>query len=348
MDFEAASLATQGEPVLLTGVPWCDQPEVRAGLAGLVGEFQRVEELSGGVNHHVHRVTGARGTVVTKHRGQESARVPGAHLDPEDLRHEVEALRRVAGSPLRTPQVLDYWPSAATVALTDVAGPGLRPGPEALATMDDAALAGFTRQIGHDLARTHLAWRAQPGLRSAEAEVKFLQRSLFERLTYHGRPGSDRLAQAVRALPGQLVLGDLSPKNLLIGEDGYVAFDFEHVHTGPRVFDLAFVLAHVLLHAAQRPGTTAAMLMETLSHLTDAYGEEAALDAPSQDVLPGLVAALVCYRTRNDWVRYDLPWSGTARESVTEALLSMLDRGGLSLGSVVGVVSSAVHLEGLR
>jgi 5-methylthioribose kinase len=44
-----------------------------------------------------------------------------------------------------------------------------------------------------------------------------------------------------------LVLGDFSPKNILVHADGLVLLDFECAHAGDPAFDLGFFLTHLLL-----------------------------------------------------------------------------------------------------
>lgn len=50
-----------------------------------------------------------------------------------------------------------------------------------------------------------------------------------------------------------LVHGDFSPKNVLTGPDGFWVIDFEVAHVGAPVFDVAFLLTHLLLKAVHRP-----------------------------------------------------------------------------------------------
>ena len=52
-----------------------------------------------------------------------------------------------------------------------------------------------------------------------------------------------------------LVLGDFSPKNILVHADGLILLDFECAHAGDAAFDLGFFLSHLLLktiHMARR------------------------------------------------------------------------------------------------
>lgn len=56
-----------------------------------------------------------------------------------------------------------------------------------------------------------------------------------------------------RARRVSLVHGDWSPKNLLVGENGVMAIDFEVIHYGDPSFDSAFLLNHLILKSFHLP-----------------------------------------------------------------------------------------------
>lgn len=49
------------------------------------------------------------------------------------------------------------------------------------------------------------------------------------------------------------VHGDYSPKNVLVGATGLMVLDFEVAHFGAAVFDVAFLMSHLVLKALHRP-----------------------------------------------------------------------------------------------
>jgi aminoglycoside phosphotransferase (APT) family kinase protein len=59
---------------------------------------------------------------------------------------------------------------------------------------------------------------------------------------------------AMRANRRCLVHGDYSPKNVLVGGSGLWVIDFEVAHYGDPLFDVAFMLSHLVLKAIHRPG----------------------------------------------------------------------------------------------
>jgi 5-methylthioribose kinase len=52
-----------------------------------------------------------------------------------------------------------------------------------------------------------------------------------------------------------LVLGDFSPKNILVHDDGLTLLDFECAHAGDCAFDLGFFLAHLVLKTTRAAAT---------------------------------------------------------------------------------------------
>jgi 5-methylthioribose kinase len=61
----------------------------------------------------------------------------------------------------------------------------------------------------------------------------------------------DALIAAMDRTPPErtLVLGDFSPKNILVHSQGLILLDFECAHAGDAAFDLGFFLSHLLLKA---------------------------------------------------------------------------------------------------
>jgi aminoglycoside phosphotransferase (APT) family kinase protein len=86
------------------------------------------------------------------------------------------------------------------------------------------------------------------------------------------------------------VLGDWSPKNLLVYPDRVVALDFEVAHLGDPAFDVAFLLTHLVLKAVHRPAQRSA-LHEAAQAFLRGYGEAARRAAPDD---AHVVAELGC------------------------------------------------------
>jgi 5-methylthioribose kinase len=68
-----------------------------------------------------------------------------------------------------------------------------------------------------------------------------------------------------------LVHGDFSPKNVLVGGRRLWVLDWEVAHVGNPVFDLAYLLCHLILKIVHRPGH-AHSYRETARRFLAAYG----------------------------------------------------------------------------
>ncbi len=106
------------------------------------------------------------------------------------------------------------------------------------------------------------------------------------------------LVQQTLAHKHVLIHGDVSPKNILNGNNGPVLLDAECACLGDPAFDLAFVLTHMLLKCVYRPADTAAYLacFDALSerYLQQVDWEPAAdLEARACALLAGMLLARV-------------------------------------------------------
>jgi 5-methylthioribose kinase len=121
-----------------------------------------------------------------------------------------------------------------------------------LAGEADAAVA---RRAGEILGRIHSATVNHAALKGQFAETEVfdqLRLDPFYRTIAKVHPGiASRMAALIVSMNDPptrcLVLGDFSPKNILIHEHGLTLVDFETAHSGDPAFDLGFFLSHLLL-----------------------------------------------------------------------------------------------------
>lgn len=94
-----------------------------------------------------------------------------------------------------------------------------------------------------------------------------------------------------------LVHGDFSPKNVLVAPGGAALWviDFEVAHRGNPVFDVAFLLSHLVLKAVHRP-TAAGALGAAAQRFIDAYRGTGARGAADDDRLALHVGCLLLAR----------------------------------------------------
>jgi 5-methylthioribose kinase len=223
---------------------------------GLVpaGADLRVSTLAGGVSSATFLAVGGGARYVVKQ--------PLPFLSVADVwparqeRAGVEA--RAIGlletlTPGRLPRLLDYDPERYVIVMSAA--------PDAWSEWRRSLLAGTiavpsAATLGHVLGTWHAATR-----KDAETLAGFADLTMFLELRgdpYHRTVAARRpdLASAVTTCLDELlaeqtclVHGDFSPKNVLTGGDDLWVLDFEVAHAGNPVFDVAFLLHHLVMKA---------------------------------------------------------------------------------------------------
>jgi 5-methylthioribose kinase len=211
-----------------------------------------VEVLTGGVSNVVLAITTKDKKLVLK---QALAELKVAEKWEADQRRAIVEANAIALfhklSPAHVPNlvfldperfilILDRVPVGSTVWKTDLLDGVINP--------DVAAVLGTTLANWHNF-----------GEKNKEARLQFMEDSLFEQLRIDPfyrfvaakneslKPVIGKLIKELEGDKTTIVHGDFSPKNIMVGMDDQVyILDFEVTHVGNPVFDLAFLLAHLL------------------------------------------------------------------------------------------------------
>jgi 5-methylthioribose kinase len=111
-------------------------------------------------------------------------------------------------------------------------------------------------RLGRILAEIHDKAPTHPSLTGVLADTSLfdeLRIDPYYRTIARAHPDLNRRVEALitsMRLPDDeqtLVLGDFSPKNILVHNDGMTLLDFECAHAGDPAFDLGFFLTHLVL-----------------------------------------------------------------------------------------------------
>jgi Ser/Thr protein kinase RdoA (MazF antagonist) len=143
---------------------------------------------------------------------------------------------------------------------------------------------------------------------SSEIKEEFMEGALFEQLRvapfYRTVAAvNPQLTSVINALIAEitevkatLVHGDFSPKNIMATtENRPIVLDFEVAHTGNPVFDLAFLLAHLLCKVIRtEDNSEKELLLATASQFLNTY--EANTQLPVAKSLPGHIALIALAR----------------------------------------------------
>jgi 5-methylthioribose kinase len=224
-----------------------------------------VAVLTGGVSGETFLVETAPSRIVVK-RALSRLRVAGEWTaKPERAMTEAYALRLFHSlTPDCTPELRDVDQLCHTIVMTAAPADwpvwkrvllGDAPGPDAAET---AGALGTVLGTWH--ARTWHDQHVADCFNDYEA-FEQLRISPFHRTVAAAHPAvAARVDACVRELLTRrdcLVHGDFSPKNVLVGANGFMVLDFEVAHFGAAVFDLAFLQCHLILKALHMPSRAA-------------------------------------------------------------------------------------------
>ncbi|HEY2557209.1 MAG TPA: phosphotransferase [Diaminobutyricibacter sp.] len=240
-----------------------------------------VQLLEGGVSGTVYRVATSEGREFVVKRALEQLNVADDwHADPARAIHEAHAIQALhALTPKNVPELFDADVETNTITMEAAPADWLTWKHRLLAP--DASPAIDHVAIARSLATALAVWQ-RTALHHPALQVPFADKSLFEALRvdpFHRaiRRVHPNLAAAIdesidelEQVALTLVHGDFSPKNVLVppaaGQEPWV-IDFEVVHVGHPVFDVAFLSSHLIMKSIHLParrreidGTRAAFL----------------------------------------------------------------------------------------
>ena len=218
---------------------------------GLISGSAEVEVLTGGVSNVVLAIKTSDKDLVMK-QALPQLKVKQEWLaDQRRAIVEADAMRLFhAITPDSVPEVFDNDPVEFTLTMARL--------PRNCVNWKEEMLAGRANPIiGSRLGKILATWH-NFGAKNEDVRQKFMEDSLFEQLRitpfYRAvaklNPDLNIIPDLINeneTIKTTLVHGDFSPKNIMVTPDFHpIVLDFEVEHTGNPVFDLAFVLAHLL------------------------------------------------------------------------------------------------------
>jgi len=305
-----------------------------------VGGHMDAHPLPGGVSSDIYLVGTLRGNVVVK-RALPRLKVDGVWLAPVERSAHEAAFLRVAQllTPGLCPRLLEFDPNTGFIAMQYL-------DPKNFSLWKTQLLAGHREtdtaaRVGDGLGRIHATSAADSSL-ADEFETTDTFRSLrldpyFESLkAVHpdvaGTIGG--LVDSLLANRRTLVHGDISPKNILVGDSTIVFLDAECAWWGDPAFDVAFCINHLLLKAFMDP-VGSPDLMRCVAALRDQYLKYVDWEDPqavlsrSAALLPALMLARVDGLSPVEYLNEH------QREAVRAFALALLSRETQSLDEIV-------------
>ena len=268
------------------------------------GEQPKLAALTGGVSSDIWKVETRRRTICVK-KALARLKVDAEWQAPVERNMYEAAWMQEAASvvPDAVPDLLGQDEASGVLAMAYLP-------PDRFSNWKDDLRRGradpeTAAAVGDRLVRIHAACARKPDLAARfDTDEIFLDIRLepylmatAKRHPAHATP-LHRLVETTRTTKRTLVHGDVSPKNILIGEAGPVFLDAECAWFGDPAFDLAFCLNHLLLKCLWVPSASADFMacFEAL-HSTYLDGvdweERSDLEARTAAILPGLMLARI-------------------------------------------------------
>ncbi len=219
---------------------------------GLLTGVATVETLTGGVSCVVLAVKNAEVDFVVKQALPELKTKAKWLADQRRAIVEASAMQVYhAITPDSVPELIDCDPAEFTLTMSRL--------PRSCTNWKIDMLEGRIHpEMGGKLGSILAKWHNATAM-SAEIREEFMEGALFEQLrvapfyravaTVNPQliPVINQLIAEITQIKNTLVHGDFSPKNIMATtENRPIVLDFEVAHTGNPVFDLAFLLAHLL------------------------------------------------------------------------------------------------------
>lgn len=272
-------------------------------LRGRFGEGEtKLSELGGGVSSVVLLVETAGERLVVKQPRRQLLVKDEWFAEPGRALIEAQALQFTHHlTPAAVPALLDV--DSETCILTMAAAPlAWRPWKELLLDcIVDPSVAGHLGRLLGSWHRSSGEALGKLGALSDLVVFEQLRIEPFHRTVAERHPDlAPLIANAVEALvsrPGRcFVHGDFSPKNVLVGDGRLWVIDFEVAHLGDPVFDLAFLITHLVLKSVHRPAMAVAYKQCAAKFLESYQGEAGIAFVPADESLALQVGCLVLAR----------------------------------------------------
>ncbi len=284
-----------------------------------ITNIESIEPVSGGLVHHVFHVRTKDREYYVKLRGDQFAGMPTVKSNPQDICNETKALRIASDLfPDTFPHVVAEDDSKGLLVISSIMNPEenlLRRLREKALTADDMVV------IGSTLKKIHSSFATVTEPIREDGDEEYYKNNLLYRLGSQNNPALQEVINDLSKEPRQLILGDLSPKNLGLVNDQLKICDLDTTHRGNTKFDVGFFVGHIYTHALESNDPAASLAKRFL----ESYGT----DDISDSHLKRIALGIMLYRLNNEIVPYPLNISNEEKQRMIVEINALLTRDNL-------------------
>lgn len=274
-----------------------------------ITDIESIKPVSGGLVHYVFHIRTKNDEYYVKLRSDKFAGMPTVESNPQDIRNEAKALRIASDLfPNIFPRVVAESDSRGLLVISSIMNPEenlQQHFKERRVNEDDIAVIGAT------LKKIHTSFTGVAESIREDGDEQYYKNNLLYRLGSQNNPVLEKVINELANEQRQLILGDLSPKNLGLVEGQLKICDLDTTHRGNTKFDVGFFIGHVYVHALENYYPAASFTRKFLeSYRTDNIEELS---------LKRIVLGIMLYRLNNKIVPYPLNISDKEKQrSVTD------------------------------
>ncbi|MDO8657287.1 MAG: hypothetical protein Q7K55_01000 [Candidatus Levybacteria bacterium] len=302
-----------------------------------LGPILKIAEIQGGLVSRVYRVYGEKQKGIVKIRGKTFAKIPSIQMDPNEVRYEYAAIQFLSQvEPSIFPHPLAYDAEESMILMTDI-----MPDEQTLEKRleNKEVSLGDMITLGKTIGRLHMKLaKFQDSMREGHDDEDY-EEGLFYRLGGNrNNPTLNAIAETLKQLPKQIIIADLSPKNIGRGKDGQVTIcDLESCYRGNTIFSLGYLAGHVLLHnLGDYPKATS-----LINGLLEGYNSENLDVEVDSLLLKRICLATTLYRLDNPIIPYALSLSQEEKTRKTATSIKLLEEQSMSWDRLVKKMVSA-------
>lgn len=268
----------------------------------------KIERINGGLVHYVYRITTKNKIMFAKHRASYFAKLPKIPTKPELIKYEKKALGIFSKLiPEVFPRVLGYFPKKYLLILSDI-----MPNRKTLEKeLDKNSLnKNEALKLGELLAEIHIKLGSVKLQIREDGDKKFYKQLLFYRFGYLDIPTLNQLIVELNSLKKQLIIGDLSPKNIgVLGKGKFTICDLENVHMGNTLSDVGFLACSLIIHTITNYSLAYKLLLSFLQGYNSKINEEM-----DDSFLKKIIMGISLYRLDNPVIPYNLAISESEKK----------------------------------
>ncbi|MDO8657289.1 MAG: hypothetical protein Q7K55_01010 [Candidatus Levybacteria bacterium] len=259
-----------------------------------------IEKADGGLVHYVYRITTKNKIMFAKHRVSYFAKLPKIQTKPEFIKYEKRALDIFSKlAPEVFPKVLRYFPKKYLLILSDIM-------PNRKTLEKELNEHSFNKEeafkLGKLLAEIHIKLSSVKLSIREDGDKEFYKQLLFYRFGYQDIPTLKQVIAELNSLTKQLIIGDLSPKNIGVsGQGKFTICDLENVHMGNTASDVGFLACSLIIHTINNYSLAHRLLLNFLQGYNSKINEKT-----DDSLLKRIIMGISLYRLDNPVIPYDI------------------------------------------